>query len=246
MLEGIDVSNWQGYINWKAVRASGIKFAYLKATEGTTFVDKRYDEYREKATLQGIVVGAYHFGRPYSSAALQARNFLKAAKVKAGDLIPCLDIESHEGLSPSIVSAWIAEFAKTVKEETGVYPIIYVSPGWWNYRVANDSHASFVSDNCPLWVAHWGVSKPQLPRGWKTWECWQHTSDGEVNGIGGRVDKNYAPSLKPIVYQYTDPTITVEVVAGSKTFKNVSLESLSKLIKKYIGKVSQIVVRKSP
>src|SRR5205085_3829049 len=101
-LQGIDVSNWQGSINWTKVAADGKRFAFLKACEGRTYVDPMYAQNRQGALAAGVVVGAYHFALPDSSkgdAIAEADHFAAVAGVRAGDVIPVLDLERVGGLS---------------------------------------------------------------------------------------------------------------------------------------------------
>jgi GH25 family lysozyme M1 (1,4-beta-N-acetylmuramidase) len=181
---GIDVSHWDGVINWDAVAGAGIVFAFAKATEGTTFHDSRFDfNYAEMARV-GILRGAYHFGRPGTNAVAQADFFVNSVNPNLGDLFMCLDLETTDGRSPSQVWSWTQEFVAEVLNLTGFAPFIYTSRSFWISGVGNPR------DNlgCPLWVAHWNVDWPSIPDAWPDWTCWQYTSNGSVPGISGRVD----------------------------------------------------------
>lgn len=192
-VQGIDVSNHQGSIDWEAVRKDGVRVAYLKATEHTGFTDAYYAANRSEANDAGVVVGAYHFARPdreggsvEADARAEAKHFLSVAKPRSGDLVPALDLEATE-LTPSETTRWTETWLETVAHATGRNPIIYTSPSFWENQVADSGR---IAERYPLWVAHWGVSSPDTPGAWDSWKGWQYTSDGSVDGIAGRVDRN--------------------------------------------------------
>ena len=194
LTEGIDVSHWQGSIDWAKVRAAGKRFAYIKASEHTSFVDNKYATNKAAAKAAGLYVGAYHFARPDGSsgdAVKEADHFVATAKISSGDLLPVLDLEDTGGLSASALQNWVRSFLDRVYERTGVRGVIYVSPSFWSTKMANTGW--FASNGYQvLWIAHWTTaSEPSVPAGnWggKSWTFWQYTSDGSVPGISGRVD----------------------------------------------------------
>jgi lysozyme len=196
-LPGIDVSHWQGAINWQAVKNAGIRFAFAKATEGTTFVDSRFAYNLREMKRVGIVRGAYHFARPStplaSDAAAEAGHFVRTVKnanggTTSGCLQLALDIEVTGGLGSASLWSWIQYFIAEIKRLTPRPGIIYTSPSFWINSVGNPTS----NLNCPLWIAHWGVSSPTVPRAWSGvgWAFWQYTSTGSVPGISGNVDRN--------------------------------------------------------
>lgn len=194
---GIDVSHWQGTIDWSAVADDGIKFAYMKATEGTTYSDPSFDDNYTGARKAGLIRGAYHFALPdRSSGAAQGRYFVDNGGdwPKGGKTLPpVLDIEYNPygetcyGRSDRQMVAWIAEFSSTVKHRSGRYPVIYTTTNWW--RRCTGNHGGFADTN-PLWIANWGADPSPLPAGWDAHTIWQYTSDGRVAGIGGDVDRD--------------------------------------------------------
>jgi GH25 family lysozyme M1 (1,4-beta-N-acetylmuramidase) len=187
MLKGIDVSNNNGTIDWRAVAGSGVSFAFLKATEGTSFVDSTYATNRNAAKKQGIKVGAYHFARPgKSQPGQQAEHFLAHAQPQQGDLYPVLDLEDNGGLGPADVQRWARGWLDAVERSVGVKPIIYTSPSFWHDRVGN---ADF-SGNA-LWHAQY-TKRPtaDVAGAWKAYAIWQHADDGSIAGISGHCDLN--------------------------------------------------------
>ena len=193
-LEGIDISHWQGPIDWAKVRAAGKKFAYIKASEHTSFVDDKYATNRSRAKAAGLKVGAYHFARPdigTADAYAEADHFIRTADWTSGELRPVLDLEDTGGLSSSALQTWVKAFVQRIHDRTGVRAVIYVSPAFWSGKMGNSNW--FAKNGYDvLWIAHWTTAKsPSVPAenwGGESWTFWQYTSDGSVPGISGRVD----------------------------------------------------------
>lgn len=196
MTEGIDISHWQGAIDWPTVAASGKRFAYMKASEGTTYVDPTYTLNRQQARAAGLFVGAYHFAQPSliaGGAIAEADHFIDTATPASGDLLPVLDLEKSNGLAPAVLNAWVQAYVDRIYQRSGARAVIYVSPNFWKTYMVD---TRWFADNGYdiLWVAHWiaGVA-PTVPGanwGGDGWTFWQYTSDGAVPGITGRVDLN--------------------------------------------------------
>lgn len=188
---GIDVSRWQhsSSLDWAAVRADGVTFAFVKATEGSTYVNPYFAGDWEATRGVGILHGAYHFARPsVGTAAAQARHFVATAgnHDQVGDLPPVLDLEATGGLTVPELRAWTQHWLTTVEGLTGRVPIIYTSPAFWETHLGN----STAFTRYPLWIAHYNVTAPRVPGGWPGWTFWQSTSKGRVQGIAGDVDVN--------------------------------------------------------
>lgn len=191
--QGVDVSHYQGSINWTSVRNAGIQFAWIKATEGTSYKDPKFNANYLNAYNTGVIRGAYHFARPdLSSGATQADYFASNGGAWSRDnltLPGVLDIEgSCYGKSASAMQSWILDFYNRYKARTGRDMVIYTSPGWWNNCTGGWSG---MSTRSPLWVAHWTTaSSPTIPNGFPYWTIWQYTSTGSVSGISGNVDRD--------------------------------------------------------
>ncbi|MBO9999940.1 MAG: peptidoglycan-binding protein [Cyanobacteria bacterium SID2] len=186
MSRGIDVSDYQGSVNWIAVANSGISFAVTKATEGATFVADSFSRNWSGIKAAGLVRGAYHFFRPRSNALAQADRFLDIVKLETGDLPPVLDIETDDGVDAASLAARMQTWLDRVEQVTQRRPIIYTYPGFWE-RLGNWQQFS----DYPLWIAHYTTaSSPWVPGGWRTWTLWQYTDTGSVNGVPGGVDVN--------------------------------------------------------
>ncbi len=183
-LDGIDVSHWQGSIDWVAVRGSGVDFAFIKATEGATYTDPQFARNWAAAADAGVRRGAYHYFRPSVDAVKQAENFLRAARIGPNDLPAVLDVETSEGVAGDALLLAVRTWLETVERATGKRPIVYTYPDFWN-RYAAGSPGPY-----PLWIANYGRDQPSVPIGWNDWTFWQYTSTGRVPGIAGDVDQN--------------------------------------------------------
>ena len=195
-VDGIDVSHWQGTIDWSQVAGSGYRFAILKATEGQTFDDPNYAGYRTAANGAGIYIGAYHFARPDSTAndaTLEADHFTRVAGPKSGDIVPVLDMEDSGGLSTTTLITWVQTWLDRVTATVGTQPMIYTGPNFWRTYMGDTTQ--FADEGYRLlWIANWGVPEPDVPGqdwGGNSWTFWQWSNCGSVPGISGCVDLDY-------------------------------------------------------
>lgn len=193
-LPGLDVSHRQGPIDWASVANNGARFAYLKATEGTTFVDPAFAANYAGSAGAGIAHGAYHFALPdTSSGAAQANYFLNHGGGWADDgktLPPVLDIESNPygaanwigrcyEMAPAQMVGWLTDFRTTIHNATNRWPVIYTTLNWWTTCTGNDTTLAASS---PLWIAHPGADAGALPTGWSSYTFWQYASSGAFPG----------------------------------------------------------------
>jgi GH25 family lysozyme M1 (1,4-beta-N-acetylmuramidase) len=191
---GIDVSMWQGDVDWAAVSSSTTRFVIIRATRGDAYVDPRYAEYVTEASANGLVVGAYHRAKVSladGDARAEADHFVDVAQNEAGDVLPVLDIEEHNGLTVSQLTGWVRTWLARVFTRTGLRAMIYASPHFWRTYLGDTTW--FADHGYPLWIAHWGVPSPTVPAGnWggRGWTFWQWTSTGSVSGISTNVDRD--------------------------------------------------------
>ena len=195
---GIDVSHWQNQIDWLGVGDGGYSFAFVKATEGTSFTDVTYPLNRDGANSVGMKIGAYHYARPSGSGAAaiaasaiaQADAFVAYAQPAPGDLLPSLDLEETGSLSVTDLTAWTQAWLDEVAVRLGVRPIIYASPDFWKNHLGDTPVFAAAGD--PLWIAHWtAAALPILPGGaWGGlgWMFWQWSNCEHVTGIANCVD----------------------------------------------------------
>lgn len=186
-VKGIDVSKWQGPIDWGKVKAAGIGFAIVRVGDGDTYVDPQFGANWSGTKAHGIIRGTYHFFRPGDDPVVQANNFVKQIKARggmtAGDLPPVLDVEVQDGVSDATLRSRALKWLQTVEAGLGKRPMIYTSPGFWNALGAGSEFSKYT-----LWVAHWETACPSMPNSWSGWKFWQTADDGHVSGISGAVD----------------------------------------------------------
>lgn len=196
--KGIDVSKFQGAPNFATVRGAGYRFVWVKATEGQDFTDPAFWRNAKAARDAGLKVGAYHFLRPRAgrSGAVEARWFhehLVLAHLGKGDLRPVLDVETT-ALGPTNTRRYVREALNELRRLTGIRPLFYTYPSFLEGEWPTD--LAVIAD---LWIAHYQVAKPTLPKPWAQYVAWQFSSDGSVPGIAGRCDLNSTPDMRRLV-----------------------------------------------
>jgi len=191
--KGLDVSSWNGTIRWSKVRAAGYRFAFAKATEGTSYNDATYTTNRNGSEAAGLVFGAYHFARPSggtvaaatASAIAQANHFLAVAGPQPGELPPVLDLEKTGNLPKARLLVWTLAWLEQVTARTGVLPFVYTSPLFWRSHLGNST--AVAAAGTALWIAHWTTSgQPLVPaQNWNGfgWRFWQWSDCVSVPGI---------------------------------------------------------------
>lgn len=192
-IEGIDVAIWQGRIDWQKVKASGIAFAYIKATEGTLYRNPNFARDWSESQHAGIIRGAYHFFDPTKSPLAQAKHFVSTVGPWEGqDLPPALDLEgiSWNSIPQAARLSLVLEWLVAVEDSWGVSPFIYT-----NYFFARDvlrTQDNKSLSRFKLWIANWNqVDHPPLPAPWSEWTIWQYSDAGRIPGaIAGKVDRD--------------------------------------------------------
>ncbi|GEM_PF-70261 len=184
ILRGVDVSHHQKLIDWDSVAAKEpLDFAFVKATEGGDFVDSLFCHNWDELKRLGIRRGAYHFFRAYGCGDEQAAHFLSQVEMMPGDIAPVLDIEVLDGIAPEIMLQEAKIWLELVEHQLGVKPIIYSNQHFYERYLTG--HV----DHYPLWIARYSEEKPFLTTG-KSWEFWQFSNEGCVEGICKKVDLN--------------------------------------------------------
>jgi lysozyme len=183
---GIDVSYYQGKIDWQRVKAMHedsihITFAFIKATEGLLKSDPYFKRNWREGPKAGIVCGAYHYFRPELSGKLQARFFLQNVKTEKGDLPMVVDVEELDKVPPEKMREQLTEFISYIKAKTNIEPIIY--SGLTFYQ----DYLSGYFDTNTLWIAHYYEPELKISKTAK-WKFWQHSGRARVNGINCIVD----------------------------------------------------------
>ena len=187
-IHGIDISHYQGDIDWDLLRGGMIegcplRFIMIKSTEGSTRLDNKFADNFKQAREYGYIRGAYHFWSNKSTARAQAYHFLKNVHLEDGDLPPVLDVE-HKPAETSVedfqrdVLTWL----HIVEDRYHVKPIIYTY-----YKFKEKYLNAPVFDDYPYWIAHYYVDKVEYKGPWK---FWQHTDVGRLPGIKGYLGFN--------------------------------------------------------
>lgn len=186
-VRGIDVSHHQGPIDWRKVRAQGIAFAYIKATEGGDWTDRLYASNLQGARASGVLAGSYHFFTFCKPGDVQARNFLRHADLSGGDLLPVVDVETVGNCADGAASEFdpgrlhqeVKAFLDIVEERIGRRPIIYTTH-WFHWK-----HMGPEFDGERFWIRNlfWKPSRSI------DWVFWQYSVD-DLEGVNGEVDKN--------------------------------------------------------
>lgn len=183
-MKGIDVSNYNGDINWSLVKDYGIECAYIKATEGTTYQDPYLNTHYNGAKSAGLLTGFYHFLVGSSAPEIQAENFYNCIKDKENNMLPCLDLE-HSKNEPHNFMDYALRFIERFKALSGMNICIYACPSFIEEKL--DKRLI----QYPLWCAHYGVDRPGFTKVWgSSYAGHQYTEKGSVSGISGNVDMN--------------------------------------------------------
>lgn len=181
-VHGIDVSAYQGTINWQLVAGHRVQFAFIKASEGRSMRDARFQRNWRGAGKAGIYRGAYHYFQPNVDGTTQANLFVRTVPLRPGDLPPVLDVEAPHFHDVAVMRRNIATWLRLVERHYGVRPILYSNYSFYRRYLAGHF------DEYPLWLAHYEVDSPKLPP--DKWIIWQHSDESYVPGIRGTVDFN--------------------------------------------------------
>ena len=188
-IHGIDISHYQGNIDWELLRNRGtidecpIRFVMIKATEGSNRIDPKFEYNFSQAHEYGFTRGAYHFYSTQSSAKEQAEHFIRQVKLLNGDLPPVLDVEQKpKDQTDAEFKSSVLEWLNRVEAHYKVKPILYT---YYKFKMAylNDT----IFNQYPYWIAHYYVDSVAYQGPWK---FWQHTDVGRLPGIKGDVDFN--------------------------------------------------------
>lgn len=186
-VEGMDVSVFQGEVDFAAARRSGIESVYIRASYGQQGVDERFAQNCAAAQTAGLPFGLYHYlnADDPQAARREAEHFVSLIRSQSYACRPVLDFEGHRELSPAQASATALAFLERVEELTGQTPMIYA-----DHSTATVQLSPAVA-KYPLWLAQWRVEEPNLTgTPWEEWTGWQYTNEGLVPGVTGYVDRD--------------------------------------------------------
>ncbi len=189
-IHGIDVARFQGEIDWPTARRAGVRFAFIKATEGGDLLDPHFRANWTNAKKAGVLRGAYHFYYFCTDAVTQAKWFIRNVKRTKGALPPVLDMEWNP-FSPTCtlrpppdkVRSEMRRFLNRVERRYGQRPIIYTTPDFYE---RNQLHRMSEEE---FWLRSVAKTPDQIYPG-QAWRFWQYSGTGIVPGITGNVDLN--------------------------------------------------------
>lgn len=190
---GIDVSHHNGALDWQRIARAGYRFAFVKASQGASFVDPMLERHVAGASAAGLRVGAYHFLSATDDGSKQADNFLAAIAAIRGKLsLPSVaDVEAdlRDG-----VDQWttlgrvkavdrLGHFLQAVDEAFHARTIVYTSPGWWKGIFGTADFSGH-----PLWAARYGALPNLAGTCWREWTIHQFEEHGQIPGVPGDFD----------------------------------------------------------
>jgi lysozyme len=184
---GLDVSHYQGEIDWKAlsemrVVKNRLRFVFIKATEGDYLKDAQFERNWTEALNFRLKRGAYHYFKPHIDAKIQAHHFIQHLKIAKGDLPPVLDIEESGNLSHKALIKSIKVWLQIVEQHYGIKPIIYSNLNFYKKHLRKDFSLY------PCWLAQYYTSR--LKYADNQWLFWQMSDKATINGIEGWADFN--------------------------------------------------------
>lgn len=237
--EGIDVSKWQGTINFEEVANDGIDIVYIKATQGTTYVSPTFEEQYTNAKNNGLKIGFYHYvtARTIEEARNEAQFFASKISGKQIDCKLAMDFEEFGNLSQEEINAIGLEFVRRLEELTNkpviIYSNTYAARTIWNGEITK----------YPLWVAEYEVSKPRDNGKWNSYVGWQYTNMGNIKGINGNVDRDKFTKDIFINENMTPGEIIPEIPKPESSYKTITIlrgDTLTKIAKEYGTTVNEL------
>lgn len=235
--QGIDVSQWQGEINFFEVANNQIEIVYIKSSEGSSYKDPYFEENYEKAKNAGLKIGFYHYvtARNVQEAERQAEFFASVISGKQSDCKLAMDFESFGNLNIEEINNISETFLNKIKDITGkevvIYSDVYNARNVFNRELANQY---------PIWVAEYGVENPSETN-WENWVGFQYTNQGKIEGINGSVDRDRFTQEILLSDISIIPTVTIPekkqenyVVKRGDTLSSIATEfntSISTLVK---------------
>jgi GH25 family lysozyme M1 (1,4-beta-N-acetylmuramidase)/uncharacterized protein YraI len=216
---GIDVSEHQGTVDWRAVASAGYRFAVVRATLWNKRIDTTFETNWNGAKNQGLLMSAYHVVKPDVPAAAQIDFFAQALGSHKPALPPVLVIERDDQQTPSAITSCARDCVGLCEQRFGRKPIIYTALWYWNKFILPSAEWT----QYDLWVASYGTAEAALPHNWSTWKIWQYTGSGHAPGIGGDVHLNWFNGSYDDLLKYGQaaPPPPLGLRATTKTMLNI-------------------------
>lgn len=235
--QGIDVSEWQGNINFEQVAASGIKVVYIRSSLGSSYIDPYFQQNYQRAKAAGLKIGFYHYvtARSVPQAQSQARFFAQVIQGKKFDCRLAMDFEDLTNLSAAQATEIGLAFIRETEKVSGKKAVVYSN----TYNAG--AMFSGALTKYPLWAASYGVSQPSSAVNWTSWAGWQYTDRGQIPGISGYVDRDIFTSamlLKSSGQVKPDPSPTPS--PGTITYQVKPGDTLWDIARRYNTSVAAI------
>lgn len=228
-VKGIDVSYYQGNVDWKAVKESGRVFAFARVNHGS-FIDPDFQKNWAGMKNAGILRGPYQYFDPGGNAVAQAQIMVdEVGELGPGDLPAVLDIEETDGVGAATIADKMQKWLDIVEQGTKKRPIIYTGRYFWSSYVHSGAF-----DEYPLWIANWYTDCPDIPNAWNEWYFWQHSATGSVPGISGDVDLDRFNGTLADLEAFAGKVFAAEVVSldvpevmdpGSQALARITLKN---------------------
>jgi len=188
-VEGVDVSTWQGYIDWE-IMAEKAAFVIIRAGYGNNYIDPRLDFNVSSAAALGVPYGLYWYVKPGKDAAKHAQTFAGLVADYGSKIEPTFDLEETGGLDKNALYNWYAKLYNKFQEYSGLQLdqiMTYTSAGFLDRSIPLTNFLKWSK----LWVAHWTTaSQPIIPQEWaksgKTWTYWQYSAKGDGIAYGAQ------------------------------------------------------------
>ena len=226
LYRGIDVSRWQGEIDFQKVKEAGIQVVYIRAAVGSSYKDPYFEQNYRNAKAAGLKVGFYQYitAKNTHRAQQEARYFASLISGLSPDCRPAMDFEVFYGLGGSQVNQIAQTYLRTLEELTGHRPIVYSDAS--NARsLWNASLSAY-----PLWVADYGPALPPDNGKWSGWAGFQYADDGRISGISGNVDLD---RFTPSVFLTEEEPSTVPSTQYDPTYQVQPGDTLWRIAQRY-------------
>lgn len=187
-MNGIDVSVWQGEINYEEVSKTGVEIVYIRSSEGNSYVDPYYLKNYNNAKDNGLKVGFYHYltATTKNEAISQADFFVSLVGGLEPECRLAMDFEQFDGLSIEEINNISLAFLERVEQKSGKEVVIYSD----SYNAIN-TFSEELAKRYPIWIAEYEVEEPENNGKWSTWIGFQYSNMGEIEGISEKVDLDY-------------------------------------------------------
>jgi lysozyme len=182
-LQGVDISHFNGNTDFTLLKQSNISFVYMKATQGTGYVDPTYHDRVKQLKGTNLLNGAYHFYEPEKDPIEQAKHFIQQVKVANHTLPPVLDVEITQNVDADKIKEGVKSWLTYVYDTLKCKPMLYSYGSFWQQNLGK------AFNEYPFWLADY-AKKPNVPEGLTDWRVWQYTDKGQVSGIEHKVDRN--------------------------------------------------------